>query len=253
MTGRFVGKVAVVTGAAGAIGSETAVRLAAEGAKVVLVDLPTAPLDAALARAVAAGGEGLVVPADVRQSTEVERYVREANTAFGGIDILFNNAGTEGYVGPLENTTEDDWDRVFEVNAKGVWLGMKSVLPVLRERGGGCIVNTASTLGLGSSPGLASYGATKHAVVGLTKTAAKMWGGDNIRVNVVAPGPVDTPLFERSLPQDGGDTRTQIVSQIPLGRLAEPKDVAAMVAFLCSEDAQYLTGGVYVVDGGMTA
>ena len=254
MTGRFEGQVAIVTGAAGAIGSETAGLFAGGGAKLVLVDLPGSPLEETLRRVEEAGAEGIVVEADVRDTGDVEAYVEAARSAHGGVDILFNNAGVEGYAGNLEDTSEDAWERVFDVNAKGVWLGMKSVVPAFRERGGGVIVNTASTLGLGASPGLVSYGATKHAVVGLTRTAAKSWGRDGIRVNAVAPGPVDTPLLHRSMAPGAEDAmREMLISQIPLGRLAEPSDVASMVSFLCSRESSYLTGGVYVVDGGMTA
>ncbi|MYB41011.1 MAG: SDR family NAD(P)-dependent oxidoreductase, partial [Chloroflexi bacterium] len=172
MDGRFEGKTALITGGAGGIGRATALRLAGEGARIVLVDLDTVSLIAAAAPVREAGAEVLTLEADVRNADEVERYVERATEHFGGIDVFFNNAGIEGTVHPLTEYPEELFDRVIAINLKGVWLGMKYVVPGMIDRGGGAIVNTSSVAGLGATPGIVAYGASKHAVVGMTKTAA---------------------------------------------------------------------------------
>ena len=185
MAARFADKVAVITGGAGGIGRAAAVRFAAEGASVAVVDLPQSPLDEAVQAVRDAGGTALAIGADVTKAADVARYVAETARRFGGIDCLFNNAGIEGFVGSLLEYPEEVFDRVLAVNVKGVWLGIKAVAPALQARGGGAIVNTASTAGLRATPTLIAYGASKHAVVGMTRSAAIEFAPRGIRVNAI--------------------------------------------------------------------
>ena len=257
MAGRFDGKVIVITGAAGGIGRATSLRFAFEGARVVAVDLPGTGLDDVVNEVKAAGGDALAAPADVSKATQVQGYVDAAVARFGGIDFFFNNAGIEGWVGPSTDYPEDVFDKVIDVNVKGVWLGMKYVVPVMRKRGGGSIVNTASTAGLGGTPSIIAYGASKHAVVGMTQSAAMEFGRDKIRVNAVCPSPIETRMMrslERGMnPDDPEAAHRLMAANIPLGRYGEPGEVAALVAFLCSDDASFINGGIYTVDGGSRA
>ena len=257
MNQRFEGKVAVVTGAAGGIGRAAAARLAAEGARVVAVDLPDSDLDAALRAVAEAGGEAIAVPADVTRPADHERYAAAAVARFGGIDAFFNNAGIEGAVAPLADYPEDVFDRVMAVNVKGVWLGLRAVFPAMRARGGGAIVNTASTAGLGGTPHLVAYGASKHAVIGITRTAALEFARDGVRVNAICPAPIKTRMM-RSIerggdPDDPESRRAAIAAGLPLRRYGEPREVAALAAFLLSDEASFMTGAAYPIDGGAKA
>jgi NAD(P)-dependent dehydrogenase (short-subunit alcohol dehydrogenase family) len=254
---RFEGKVAVVTGAAGGIGRAACVRFAQEGARVVAVDLATSPLGDVVDAVAAAGSQAIAVPADVSQSAQVQGYVDAAVAAFGRIDAFFNNAGIEGWVGPSTDYPEEIFDKVLAINVKGVWLGMKSVVPVMRKQGGGSIVNTASVAGLSGTPSIIAYGASKHAVVGLTKSGALEWAHDGIRVNAVCPSPVETRMMralERGInPDDPELVHRSAAANIPMGRYAEADEIAAFTAFLCSDDAKFVTGGIFPVDGGSRA
>ncbi len=257
MDRRFEEKVAVITGAAGGIGRAAAERFAAEGAKVVLVDLPDSALDESVAVVERAGSEAHAVTADVTSAADVERYVAEAKARFGGIDCFFNNAGIEGVMAPLTEYPEDVFDRVIAVNLKGVWLGMRFAGPAMRERGGGAIVNTASVTGLGGTPNLFAYGASKHAVVGMTKSAALEFASDGIRVNAICPAPIETRMMrsiERGTDPDQPEAvRERIAAGNPMGRYGEPKEVAALVAYLCSDDASFINGVIMPIDGGSRA
>jgi NAD(P)-dependent dehydrogenase (short-subunit alcohol dehydrogenase family) len=257
MERRFEGKVVVITGAAGGIGKAAAERFAAEGASVVAVDLAGSALDDVVSAIEAAGSRGLAVPADVSRSSDVERYVKAAKERFGGIDAFFNNAGIEGWVGPTTQYPEDMFDKVIAVNLKGVFLGIKYVVPVMLERGGGAIVNTASVAGLSGTPSIFAYGASKHAVVGMTKSAALEFGPRGIRTNAICPSPIETRMMralERGInPDEPESVHQQMAAGNPMGRYGEPAEVAAFVAFLCSQEASYLNGGIFPIDGGRMA
>ncbi len=257
MQAKFSGKVALVTGAASGIGLAIAQRLALDGASVVMVDLQRDQVNLAAEAIVSAGGQAIAVAADVTRREDVERYVQSAVSAHGGIDFFFNNAGILGTVGPFMDCPDELFDRVLAVNVKAAWLGMKLVAPCLIRRGGGAIVNTASVAGLQASTGLLAYSVSKHAVVGMTRTAAVELAPHGVRVNAICPGPIETPmgklLDQGYSPQNPEAFHQQLVSRIPLARYGTAQEVAAFAAFLCSPDASYITGGVYPIDGGRTA
>jgi 3alpha(or 20beta)-hydroxysteroid dehydrogenase len=254
MPTRFEDKVAVVTGGASGIGRAAAVRFAEEGARVAVVDLPNTDLESCVSEIQRAGGKAIAIEADVSRADDVQRYVARTCAEFGGIDCFFNNAGILGVVRPLVEYPEEMFDRVLAVNLKGVWLGMKVVAPALIRRGGGAIVNTASIAGLRASPGLLAYTASKHAVIGMTRTGSVELARHGVRVNAVCPAPIDTPMGTKLdagfNPQDPKAAHERFVSRIPLGRYGTAEEVAALVVFLCSADASFVNGGIYTVDGG---
>ncbi len=259
---RLAGQVALVTGAASGIGRATAVQLVAEGARVLLLDLPDTDLAGACAEAAAASpndsSSNVTEPpaisrtTDVSAAQEVKAATDKAIECFGGIDLLVNNAATLGFVGSPLDYPEETFDHVLAVNVKGPWLCLRACVPSMRQRGGGAIVNVASTSGLGGAPWHIAYGASKHAVIGLTRSAALALASDSIRVNAIAPGAVETPILEE-LENGIGRSRSQGVEQIPLGRTATPAEVAALIVFLLSNDAAFITGSVHSIDGGTRA
>jgi NAD(P)-dependent dehydrogenase (short-subunit alcohol dehydrogenase family) len=256
MSQRFEGKVAIVTGAAGGIGRATVDRLARDGARVVATDLKDAPIDETAALVEKAGGEILTAPHDVTSWDDWQRVVAASTSRFGGVDYLVNNAGIEGTVAPIDESPEAVFDQVLGVNVKGVFLGMKAVIPELRKRGGGAIVNLASVAGVIGEPAIAPYVASKHAVIGLTKAAAMGYGPEQIRVNAVGPAPIETRMM-RALETGLGageeaTVKAALEERIPLGRYGTSDEVAAVITFLCSDDARYVNGSLYTVDGGMT-
>ena len=256
MDQRFDGQVAVVTGAAGGIGRAAAQRFAADGAKVVLVDLAGTELAESAAAVELAGSEARTVEADVTRAADVARYVQSALDAYGRIDHFFNNAGILGPVSTLFDYPEEDFDRVLQVNVKGVWLGLREVGAAMRERRHGTIVNTASIAGLQGTPALFAYGASKHAVVGMTKSAA-IELGPSVRVNAVCPAVIDTPMGDelaRGINPDNPDAvREFFNADTPLARMGTADEIAGLVTYLCSEDASFITGGIYPIDGGTRA
>jgi NAD(P)-dependent dehydrogenase (short-subunit alcohol dehydrogenase family) len=251
---RFQGQVAVITGGAGALGKALAARLLKEGARVALVDRD----EAQLGRAEADLGSVLAIPADVSVEDDVAGYVRRTIAEYGRLDLLFNNAGIEGRMGRIVDTEVADFDRVIAVNLRGVFLGLREVLRALRSQGsGGAIVNTASVAAFRGSGRLAAYSTSKHAVVGLTKSAAREGAAYGVRVNAVAPGYIDTRMLSSinamASPEDPDSARDQLAGTVPLGRLGTADEVANVVAWLLSSEASYVTGGVYLVDAGVMA
>ncbi|AWP27866.1 hypothetical protein PVOR_19999 [Paenibacillus vortex V453] len=248
---RLAGKVAVITGGAGGIGKITAEKFLKEGAKVVIVDLMQDALDKAKSE-LDGHGEVIAIKADVTNASEVESYVKRAIEHFGRIDVFFNNAGIEGKVAPLVDQKVEDFDQVLSVNVRGVFLGLKYVLPHLIQQGSGSVINTSSVAGLDGSPGVAPYIASKHAVVGLTKTAAIEVAGSNVRVNSIHPSPVNTRMM-RSLESGMKVDEHTLAKTIPLGRYGETSDIANLVLFLASDESTFITGAQYRIDGGMGA
>jgi len=253
----FTGKVALITGAGNGIGRATAIGFAHGGAKVVLVDRDTTGGEGTAGIIRQQGGEALFVAADVTKSADVQAYVKAALDTYGAIDCFHNNAGIEGSVAPTAEYDEAMFDTVMSVNVKGVFLGLRHVLPVMLKQQRGAIVNTASVAGLVASPGMPAYVASKHAVIGLTKTAAGEVARSGIRVNAVCPGPIDTRMIhslESMLnPTDPNSVGQRYQSNIPIGRYGTAEEVANLVLFLCSDLASNITGAQYVVDGGRTA
>jgi NAD(P)-dependent dehydrogenase (short-subunit alcohol dehydrogenase family) len=253
---RLDGKVAVVTGAAGVIGSATLRLLAERGARVVAIDRNEQDLQAAT-RDLPASAEVLAITADVTSEDEVADYVRAAIEKFGTIDVFYNNAGIEGDIAPITQYSLAAFRRVLDVNVVGVFLGLKHVLPAMLKQNSGSIINTASIAGLIGSPYIAVYSASKHAVIGLTKSAALECSATGVRVNCVCPGLIDSRMLsaivEGRNPGNAPVPNERIVERIPARRLGQAREVASIVAFLASEEASYVSGSAYTVDGGRVA
>lgn len=249
--GRLTDKVGVITGGAGGIGKVTAELLLKEGAKVVLVDLFREALDKTKGE-LQRFGDVTAVQADVSDEGDVKNYVETAVRQYGKIDVFFNNAGIEGKVAPITEQKVEDFDQVMSVNVRGVFLGLKHVLPVMMKQGGGSIINTSSVAGLHGSPNVSPYIASKHAVVGLTKAAAVEAARSNVRVNSIHPSPVNTRMM-RSLEEGLEVSQEALAKTIPLRRYGEPIDIANLVLFLASDESAFITGVQYRVDGGMGA
>jgi NAD(P)-dependent dehydrogenase (short-subunit alcohol dehydrogenase family) len=247
----FSGKVAVVTGAASGMGLATAQAFAEAGAAVVLADFKEDAVKAAAEKLAAAGHKALAVRCDVSDDAQVAAMVDRAVAEFGRLDAAFNNAGVMARIAPTADSTREDWDRVIGVNLRGVWSCMKYELRRMDRQGSGAIVNNASVGALTGNPGIASYIASKHGVVGLTRTAALEYVKRGIRVNAVNPGLIDTQVARDVV---NGDERAyaEIAKHVPIGRAGRPEEIASVVLWLCSPGASYAVGHALTVDGGMT-
>ena len=252
MAGRVDGKVAMLTGAGSGIGRATALAFAREGAKVVVADIVVAGGEETVRMIKAAGGEAIFVKTDVTKAAEVEALVKKTVETYGRVDCAFNNAGIEGEMALTADCTEENWDRVVNIDLKGVWLCMKYEIPQMLKQGGGAIVNTASVAGLVGFQGIPAYVASKHGVNGLTKTAALEYAKSGIRVNAVCPGVIHTPMVERFF--SANPQASEAMSALePVGRLGKPEEIAEAVLWLCSDAASFVTGLPMAVDGALTA
>ena len=243
--------VALVSGAGSGIGRATAKRFAADGAQVVAVDIDVDGGQETVSDIEAAGGEATFVEADVTDEGDIEEMVSVAVDSYGSLDCAFNNAGIEGTEAPASEQPMSNWEQVIDTNLKGVFLSMREEIPVLMENGGGAIVNTASIAGLRGFRNLSPYVASKHGVVGLTRTAALEFGGDGVRVNAVCPGVIETPMVARSR-EENPEAIEATVAATPADRLGQPEEIAAATTWLCSDQASFVTGESLVVDGGFT-
>lgn len=252
----MTGAVALVTGASAGIGRAAAMRLAAEGARVVVSDVAEAGGKETAAMIAAAGGDAAFVRADVARGGDVEALVAATVERFGRLDCAVNNAGVLSALRPLAEQDEAEWDRVMDINAKGVFLCLKAQIPRMVQGGGGRIVNVASIAGLVGYPHGGPYVASKHAVVGLTRNAALEYARQGIRVNAICPGGVDTPMLDAAAAAMSGGAKTShevMDAAHPIGRIGTPEEVAELILWLCSDRCGFLTGAIIPVDGGMTA
>ncbi len=249
MTDSMKGKVALVTGGGSGIGKATAILFAEEGARVVVADIVPAGGEDTVRSIKENGGEAIFVKTDVTRSTEVSALVDKAVGAFGRLDCAFNNSGITGKGGPIADASEESWDHVINTNLKGIWLCLKYELKYMAGHGGGAIVNTSSIGGVLGFAGNASYIASKHAIIGLTKAAMLEYARFNIRVNAVCPGTIRTPLTEPMMARNP-ESLNNMQKRIPIGRVGMPEDIAKVVVWLCSDAAGYVGGHALVADGG---
>jgi NAD(P)-dependent dehydrogenase (short-subunit alcohol dehydrogenase family) len=252
MTNELEGKVGLVTGGTSGIGREAAVLFAKAGVKVVVAGRRELEGKETIELVSAAGGEGLFVKTDVSKAPEVETLIQRAVETFGRLDVAFNNAGIEAALAPIVRQSEEDWDRIIAINLKGVWLCLKyEIRQMLKQNGGGAIVNMSSITGLVGAVGAAAYSASKHGVVGLTQTAALENAKSGIRVNAVCPGFTETPMTDRIFRAPG--VQEYVLSCHPIGRLGRSTEIAEAVVWMCSDRASFMTGQSLVLDGGFLA
>ena len=252
MAGQLDGKVALITGAGSGIGRASALAFAREGAKVAVADIVVEGGEETVRMVKEAGGEAFFIKVDVSNAAEVEAMVNTVVDTYGRIDCAYNNAGIEGRLASTDEYPEDVFDKVIDVNLTGVWLCMKYELPHMLKQGGGAIVNTASGAGLIGVAGMSAYVASKHGVVGLTKTAALEYAKSGIRVNSVCPGLIQTPMVER-ITADQPQLGEALVAAEPVGRTGKPEEIAESVVWLSSDAASFVTGHAMSVDGGFVA
>jgi len=248
---KFEGKVSVVTGAGSGIGRATALAFAREGASVAVADILEQDNQKTARMIMDLGGHALAITCDVARNDDVRRALDETVKTFGRLDFAFNNAGIEYAFKPAAEITEEEWDRIIDIDLRGVFLCMKHEIPLMLKQGGGAIVNTSSGAGVKGFKGGAAYVAAKHGVVGLTKAAALDYAQSNIRINAVCPGIIDTSMMQRF---SGGtpEGRQTVIAQEPVGRMGTPDEIAAAVVWLCSDAASFVVGSAMVVDGGQT-
>ncbi len=250
MENQFKDKVAIVTGGSFGIGRATAIAFAGKGAKVVIADWVEDNETLDLVKK--AGGEAIFVKCDVSKEADVKQMIETTIDTYGRLDYAFNNAGIEGEQAITADCSDENWEKTIGINLKGLWLCMKHEIPHMLNAGKGAIVNCASIAGLVGFPGLPAYVASKHAIVGLTKTAALEYAKQGIRVNAVCPGVIKTPMVDRFTGQDKA-VEKQFEDMEPIGRMGQPDEVAEAVIWLCSDLASFVTGNAMAVDGGWIA
>jgi NAD(P)-dependent dehydrogenase (short-subunit alcohol dehydrogenase family) len=250
--GRLDGKVAIITGAASGIGRGTAIRFAGEGAAVVIADLNVEGGEAAVRDCKENGGRAVFQKADVSAEAEIKTLVARAVKEFGRLDIIYNNAGIGGAIGPLEQISVEDWDKSLGVLLRSVFLGIKHSVPEMRKVGGGSIISTASVAGIRGFAGLHPYCAAKAGVVNLTRSAALEFAKDRIRVNCICPGGINTPILHRNQPGMKDAMEQWMARGQPIQRAGHPEDIAGMALYLASPDSEWVTGQAMIVDGGLT-
>lgn len=248
----FDGKVTFVTGGGSGIGRVTAQAFAREGASVAVVGHTPEDNKETVRQIEEAGGQAIAVTCDVTRSVDIESAVQRTIETYGRLDFAFNNAGIEQPVKPILDVTDEEWNRVLDVNLRGIFLCMKHQLPPMLRQGGGVIINTSSGAGVMGIPGQGVYAASKFGLIGLTKSVALDYAAQNIRVNAICPGIIDTPMMDRFT----GDTeagRERVIAQEPVGRMGRPEEIASAVLWMCSDNAAFLVGHALVMDGGQTA
>src|SRR5262245_44801909 len=245
----LAGKVALITGGNAGIGRATAIEFAKHGANVVISGRREKEGNAVIAEIKALGGEAIFVKTDVSKDGDVKAMIEQTLETFGRLDFAFNNAGVEETVTPLPDQTEDTYDQIMDINVKGVWLSLKHEIPAMLKTGGGAIVNNSSIAGLVGFAMTAVYVASKHAVIGLTKAVAVEYAKQNVRVNAVAPGTIETRMFLDVTPE----IKQLLESTTPIGRVGKPEEIAGTVIWLCSDSASFVTGQTLAIDGGYTA
>lgn len=252
MSGQFDGKVALVTGGSSGIGRATSLAFAREGARVVFGDIDVAGAEQTLRMIKDVGGESVFVKADVSRAADVKSIVDTAIKTYDRLDYAHNNAGIDGEFATIVANTEDNFDHVIGVNLKSVWLGLKYEIPEMRKRGGGVIVNTSSVAGLVAYRTMGPYVASKHGVIGLTKTAALEYSNFGIRVNAICPGAIRTPMIDAFI-NNNPETEANMSALQPIGRMGVADEVANLVLWLCSDASAFITGAAIAIDGGIVA